>query len=89
MVKCVTKSGFICELDENLLNNMELIDVLADDTMDMGFRASKAVKLILGAENRKQLYDHLRAPDGRVPVEAVNAALEDIFESFGQSGKNS
>jgi len=89
MVRCETRTGFVCELPENVMDNMELLDVMADDSIDAGFRASDAVKMILGVEQRKKLYDHLRADDGRVPVAAVNEALEDILKSFGENGKNS
>lgn len=88
MVRCETKTGFVCELPENVIDNMELLDVMADESIDAAFRASAAVKMILGVENRKRLYDHLRTEDGRVPVAAVNEALEDIFQSFGKHGKN-
>ena len=89
MVKCETRTGFVCELPENVMDNMELLDVMADDSIEVGFRASAAVKMILGAELRKKLYDHLRTADGRVPVAAVNEAVEDIIKSFGKQGKNS
>ena len=89
MVKCKTRTGFVCELPENVMDNMELLDVLADDSTNAAFRSSAAVKMILGVEQRKRLYDHLRAEDGRVPVAAVEKALEDIFQSFGKHGKNS
>ena len=89
MVRCETRTGFVCELPENVMDNMELLDVMADETMEMVFRASAAVKMILGTEQRKKLYDHLRTDDGRVPVAAVNEALEDILQSFGKHGKNS
>ena len=89
MVKCETRTGFVCELPENVMDNMELLDVMADESMEMAFRASAAVKMILGVEQRKRLYDHLRKTDGRVPVAAVNEALEDILKSFGKNGKNS
>ena len=89
MVRCETRTGFVCELDENVMDNMELLDVMADESTEMAFRASAAVKMILGTEQRKKLYDHLRTGDGRVPVTAVNEAFEDILKSFGKNGKNS
>lgn len=89
MVRCETRTGFVCDLPENVMDNMELLDVMADESIDAAFRASAAVKMILGVESRKRLYDHLRTEDGRVPVAAVNEALEDIFQSFGKHGKNS
>lgn len=88
MISGKTKSGFEYTLEENVMDNMELVDVLADESDDISIRVSRIVKLVLPAEQRKQLYDHHRTQDGRVPVEAVYADISEIFASFGQ-GKNS
>lgn len=88
MVKGVTKSGFEFELEENVINNMELVDALADCADDNPFAVSKAVKLLLGNDLRQKLYDHLRTEDGRVPMEEVSVAVSEIFAAFGTAGKN-
>ena len=88
MVNGVTKSGFHFSVDEKCMNDMELVDVLADNTMDDAFKMSMVVKKILPLEQRAALYDHVRV-DGRVPVDAVVAAVEDIFAALGKQGKNS
>nr|WP_296440718.1 hypothetical protein [uncultured Acetatifactor sp.] len=81
------KSGLVLELDEKVMDNMELVDTLAEASEEDPLAVSKMVRLILGNEKRK-LYDSLRTEDGRVPVEAVSNALKEIFESFGEKGKN-
>ena len=81
------KSGLVLELDEKVMDNMELVDTLAEASEEDPLAVSKMVRLILGNEKRK-LYDSLRTEDGRVPVEAVSNALKEIFESFGGKGKN-
>ena len=81
------KSGLVLELDEKVMDNMELVDTLAEASEEDPLAVSKMVRLILGNEKRK-LYDSLRTEDGRVPVEAVSIALKEIFESFGEKGKN-
>lgn len=88
MVKGTTKSGFRFEVDPNAMNDMELVDVLADDTMDEAFRMSHVLKKLLPGNQRKALYDHVRK-DGRVPVDAVVAEVEEIFSAMGNTGKNS
>ena len=88
MVKGTTKSGFRFEVDPNAMNDMELVDVLADDTMDEAFRMSHVLKKLLPGNQRKALYDHVRK-DGRVPVDAVVAEVEGIFSAMGNTGKNS
>lgn len=89
MIECTTRAGFTCKLDENVMNNMELVDIMADNSMNAAFCVSAAAKLILGPVQKKQLYDHLRTEDGRVPIEKVEEAITDIFHFFGQQGKNS
>lgn len=88
MVKCKTSTGFVIELDKNVMNNMELVDALAEAENDNPVALSKACLLLLGKDKRQKLYDHLRQEDGRVPVDAVGAALTDIFKAFGDAGKN-
>lgn len=88
MIKGVTKSGFSYELQENVMDNMELVDLLADDTTDITFRISKIIKLIFTPEQRKRLYAMHRTEDGRVPVKKIYEEISEIFSSFG-AGKNS
>ena len=82
------KSGFCFETSEELGNNMELLECLAE--MDSGdiMAMSKVCKIVLGEDGKKKLYDHLRTEDGRVPVEAIASAIKEIFESVGKKGKN-
>lgn len=89
MVNGKTKSGFAFSVDENAMNDMELVDVLADKEIDDAFRMSYILKRLLPADQRKKLYDHVRTDNGRVPVDAVVAEIEDIFAAMGDQGKNS
>lgn len=89
MVNGKTKSGFAFSVDENAMNDMELVDVLADKETDDAFRMSYILKHLLPADQRKKLYDHVRTDNGRVPVDAVAAEIEDIFVAMGDTGKNS
>lgn len=82
-----TKTGFAFSVDENCMNDMELVDILADDATDESFRMSKLLKKLLPTQ-RKALYDHVRV-DGRVPVDAIIAEVGDIFAAMGGTGKNS
>ena len=82
-----TKTGFAFSVDENCMNDMELVDILADDATDESFRMSKLLKKLLPTQ-RKALYDHVRV-DGRVPVDAIIAEVGDIFAAMGNTGKNS
>lgn len=88
MIKGITKSGFEFEIAENVMDNMELVDILADDDTDMSFRISRITNLVLGKDQKKRFYNHHRTDDGRVPVEEVYEDIGEIFQSFKQ-GKNS
>lgn len=88
MVSGKTVSGFEFELDEKVMDNMELVDALADASENNPIAMSRAVKLLLGDEQRRKLYDHLRTEDGRVPVAAVGKEAVEIVQAFGKQGKN-
>lgn len=87
MISEKTNSGFAFEIAETAMDNMELVDILADDTTDMTFRVSRIARLVLGDAQRRRLYDHHRTPDGRVPVAAVYTDISEIFNFF-KAGKN-
>lgn len=80
--------GFELELDEAALDDMELLEDFA--AMDNGdaYAMPAAVKRLLGKENKKKLYDHLRDSSGRVSATAVGRAVFELMQSI-QAGKNS
>lgn len=88
MITAKTKSGFEIELEESSLDNMELVDTLDEMNEGNPLAISRLVPLLLGKEGKKKLYDHLRTPDGRVPVAKVADALGELMNSF-TAGKNS
>lgn len=82
-----TKSGFAYCIPEKRIHNMELLDALTE--METNVAAlPKVVKLLLDADARQRLYDHLRDEDGIVPMESVVAEIYDIFQN-GKPAKNS
>ena len=74
-----TKSGFTYCIPEKRIQNMELLD---------GAALPKVVNLLLDANAKQKLYDHVRDEDGTVPVEAVATEIYDIFQN-GRQAKNS
>jgi len=87
MLKGKTKSGFAFEIQDERLNNMELLDALAELDAGDSTRISRVLKMLFSSEEKRALYEHLRTPVGTVPIEAVVAELEEIFAS-GQQAKN-
>ena len=89
MKQITLENGFVISVDENVIDNMELVDALAemkDDDDSLGI--SKVARLILGKKQRKALYDAVRTEDGRVPLNEISHAIEEIFADFDDQGKN-
>ena len=89
MKKIMLTNGLELEVNEKSLNNMELLDALEEMAEGNELAISKVVKLMLGNENRKKLYDFIRDKDGRVPLEEVDKCLTEIMNLLGEQGKNS
>ena len=67
----------------------EFLDALADAEEGDPLKISKAVRMLLGDAQRKRLYDHLRSEKGKVPLQAVMEAFQDILTNGGTATKNS
>ena len=87
-MEITTKSGFRCEIDPAVLDNMELVDALAELQSGNTLAYPAVCKLVLGRETRARLYDHLRNDAGRVPSADVDRELTEIMEAVGNKGKN-
>lgn len=87
MIRGTLKSGFEFEIPESARDNMELVDAIADMQYNpLGI--SKVTKMLLGDDQRRRLYDHLRTEAGNVPVAAVSDAITEIFLNSGREVKN-
>ena len=89
MKKGKTDTGFDFEIDDKALDNMELLDAIAEvDADENPLAISRVISLLLGKEQKKMLYEHCRADDGRVPIDALVKEVANIFEQMGEQGKN-
>ncbi len=87
----VLESGFEADIDESIKDNMELVDVLAeveDGSTPAAFAMSRLCNIVLGKQQKKALYDHLREENGVVPTGKVEKALTEIFKKIGTDAKN-
>lgn len=82
------ENGFNFAIDEEAMDDMELLDAMAEAEEGDALKASKVMLKVLGKEQRDRLYEHLRNESGRVPVEAAMTALADILNAAGEEGKN-
>lgn len=76
----ITRSGFEFKINDASLNDFELVEMLADlDTNPL--LLPKVVSKLLGADQKKRLYDHVRTEDGIVPANVITDEIMDIFSS--------
>lgn len=76
----ITRSGFAFKINDASLNDFELVEMLADlDTNPL--LLPKVVSKLLGADQKKRLYDHVRTEDGIVPANVITDEIMDIFSS--------
>lgn len=75
-----TKSGFKFEIEEEMLDNMEILDYLSDADDGNSLAFPKLLNTLLGKDQKKRLYNHLRTEKGNVPSEKVLNELHEIFE---------
>ena len=87
-MQITTKSGFTCDIDPDVLNNMELVDAMADLQAGNRYAYPTVSLLVLGKETRAKLYDHLRNAAGRVPTKDVDRELTEILQALGKPAKN-
>lgn len=89
MIRGTTSSGFAYALPENAIDNMDLVDALADAANNDPLAVSRVCRLFLSEELRRRLYEHLRTEDGRVPIAAITNELGEMFAAYGEAGKKS
>lgn len=73
-----TSTGFAYSIDENVLNNFELLDLFAE-VDENPLLLPKLIKILLGEEGKKALYDHVRLEDGTVPADKIEKELVEII----------
>ena len=84
-VKGKTKTGFEFEIDSAVID-MELLDDLSDMQENPAV-TGRVLNRLLGKEQKKALYDHIRDESGHVPIESAAAELIDLFAGL-ENGKN-
>ena len=90
MRKGKTRTGFECEFDERILDDMRFLDLLADlvgdelTEIEAVVKTSNLVSMLLGKDNKKALYDHIaKLHDGYVPSTVVMEETFDIMKADG------
>ncbi len=97
MIEGVTSTGFRYVYDERRLDDMRIVDLIADiDTPSASAYvkargASQLITMLLGPELKAALYEHIgQSNEGRVPQEELETALSEIMAGAGKDAeKNS
>lgn len=84
-MKITTRSGFTCEIDPVSLDDMEILELIGEVQDGNTFYVPKIIKRMLGDEQKKALYDHLRTPEGRVPTDATYDVMGEIFDAINEA----
>lgn len=77
-MKVTTDSGFECEINENVLDDIEILEMI--EAIDDG-RISM-IRKVLGRilkDDAARLEEHVRTEDGRIPVTALLAEFQDFI----------
>jgi len=83
MISGRTESGFEFKIDPDLLDDMEFIDLLAEAS-ENGLLLSKVLAFMLGEEQKKALYEHLRV-QGKVSRSRVDEEAGEIIAFLNES----
>lgn len=79
MITGTTKSGFNYHIDENILQDYELLEAIAETEKNPIF-ITKVVRILLG-DDTDRLKEHVRDENGRVSIEKMNVEITEIFEA--------
>jgi hypothetical protein len=86
VLKGKTAAGFAYEVDPDALNDMEVLEDIAEVEKNP-LVLPKVITAVLGKDQKNALYDHYRNENGRVPADVITTAFVEILTSSNQ-GKN-
>ena len=84
MIEGKTTKGFQFTIDENDVNDMEFLELMADvDENPLLF--PRLIEIMLGKEQKTALYDFYRNDKGKVPIDEIKGAVGEILASNGET----
>ena len=86
MAKGKTETGFKFEVNDNIAEDYELIEMIAE-VDENPLVTPKLLNKLLGTEQVKALKDHIREEDGTVNVYKMLAEVKAIFDSLSELKK--
>ena len=88
MIAGTTSSGFAFSISDEAANDMELFELFAEADQNP-LVLPPLISKLLGSEQKKRLYDHLRNENGIVPVDKVGDEVIEMLKGGGADGKKS
>lgn len=83
----VTSTGFSWEIDEEAADDIELLEYISGlDERDIR-GLMNLIERLLGKEQKKKLYDHLRTEKGHVPASKVLQTITEIFNTASEENQ--
>lgn len=93
MKKGTLTNGFKFSVNEKSLDDMELLEAMAEADAGNALKFTVVIEKLLGKQQKLAFYDSLRdKKTGVVPITKVSDALVELIEKIGQEedeGKNS
>lgn len=81
-----TSIGFDIEIEKENLDDMELLDAIAE--LDKNPLAlSSVISLLLGDEQKKKLYAFIKEKEGRAKASVVEQVITEVFHAMGTPAK--
>jgi len=78
-------NGFQTDIDPIVLDDLEVIEMLADIEDGNPLAFPRVSKKLLGQDGHRKLCDLLREKDGRVPTEAFGTELTEVIRQLGEN----
>lgn len=86
-----TPSGFECDISPAVWDDMEVLDLFVEmstgDDTTAGLAVPRLLAKIFTPEQKRAFYDHVRTPDGRVPIEPVTVEIMALINALGGDSK--
>ena len=84
MITRETKSGFKFSVDAEAVKDMEFLELVGEAETNPT-KLGKMYECLLGKDQKKKLYDHVRNNNGRVPIDLIKAESDDIFDAINNA----
>lgn len=92
MVKEIkTSSGFVCGIDDDIRDDYEFIEMVADAYSESATGRMRTIELnryILGPEQYDALKEHCRKENGRVSMAQMETEIREILQLLPDAKKN-